>query len=136
MVYQYITGRGWYVNPYWHGYKPLTMYWFQTKLYTLVLVNVTKRMKKSPILRCMLLHQYLTKKIIIPLYPAPIQLCIGLINPPPMFTDKRAPPFFQFCFWFGFNPPIFLNLVRTLTFSIFLGVPSKTTRQNLIYYYL
>ena len=33
--------------------------WLQTKLYTRVLVNVTKRMKKAPILRCIFIHQYL-----------------------------------------------------------------------------
>ena len=33
--------------------------WLQTKLYTRVLVNVTKLMNKAPILRCIFIHQYL-----------------------------------------------------------------------------
>ena len=36
--------------------------WFQMTLYTRVIVNITKRMKKSPILGCTFLHQYLINK--------------------------------------------------------------------------
>ena len=33
--------------------------WFQMTLYTRVIVNITKRMKKAPVLQCTFLHQYL-----------------------------------------------------------------------------
>ena len=53
-----------------------SLHWFQTTLYTRVLLNVIKRMKKSPILLCTFLRQYLIF-LISPLHPAPIWYVLG-----------------------------------------------------------
>ena len=48
-------------DKYWEGGTIMEMVmvdWYQTTLYTRVLVNATNWMKKSPIPRCTFLHQY------------------------------------------------------------------------------
>ena len=73
--------------------------WFQTTLNTRVLVNVTKFIKKSPILRCVFLQNVLVFFLTVSsLHLAPIQKCSGQFYFIlfPMLTGKRAPLFCHF----------------------------------------
>ena len=88
--------------------------WFQTTFYKWVLVNITKRMEKAPILRYTFLHQYLyfltshyTQR--------PFKNSVDYFFLIPMLMDKRAPPFCQL-FWFCSKPNIFIYLCRDLFF--------------------
>ena len=45
--------------------------WFQTTLYTWLLVNIKTYIKEAPNLQITFLHQFLTEKMIRPLRPAP-----------------------------------------------------------------
>ena len=90
--------------------------------------------EKVPILRCTFIHQYLILKRIIPLHPVTIELRSVMIkiNEFPVFTEKLAPPFCQFCFGLVLTPKKHFSLVRALVFSIFIGIPLEPMQQNLI----
>ena len=104
------------------------MYWFQTKLYTRVQVNVTKRMKEVTILRCMFLHRHLVFFWKQSAYYAqhPFKNAVGWFFIP-MLTEKCAPPFCQFYFWFGPSPKNMYLFVE-LSFFGFVSVNTRVIR--------
>ena len=91
------------------------MDWFQTTLYTRVIVNATRQMKKSPILRCTFFHQYLDFKRICSLHPSPFQKCSGLKKSyVDYFISNVHHRFVIFFVWF--QPKIYIYLFVELSF--------------------
>ena len=90
--------------------------------------------EKAPMLWCTFLYQYFILRIIPP-NPAPIQLRIGLIKKLQCWQRNLNRRFVSF-FGLVLTPKKYLFLVRTFEFSIFLGIPLKSTPQHLIYYFL
>ena len=87
----------------------------------------------APILRFTLLHQYL-EFLIVPLHPDPFQKCSGLIFH--MLIIARVTCTAVSSFFCLVPTQKTLSLDRALIFQINLGIPSKTSCHNLIYYYL
>ena len=98
------------------------MYWFQTKLYTRVQVNVTKRMKEVTILRCMFLHRHLVffLKTISLLCPAPFQKCSGMVFYP-NDDGEMCTTVLSVLFLIWSEPKKYVSLCRTLVFWLCIG---------------
>ena len=111
----------------------LTLDFLHTTLYTRVIVNFKKRMKKATILRCIFLHQYLDF-LISPLHPAPFEKFSGIFYFIlfPMLVDKRAPPFCH-CF-FSFQLKKIIYIFVEILFFIFVFV--HTLVRQVINYYI
>ena len=108
--------------------------WFQMTLYTWLLVNVTKWINKTPILRCTFLYQYLDFFNNTPTKPIPISkdhviyfhlLSIALVTCNP----------FSAVFYFWFLPNKLFISWQLSIFKILLGIHQSKTGEKLAYCY-
>ena len=108
------------------------MGWLHTAMYTRLLINVTKQMKKSPIWRCTFLHQYLIIKK--PTTPSNhfIAQWVDIFKFQMSIGEMRTAPFSVFLF--DSNPQFFS--LQSSHFLLHLGTHQSKTGLELIYYHL
>ena len=107
--------------------------WFQTTLYTRVLVYATKRQKKYPFwVARFSIKIWFKQKQISPLYPAPIQFCSGEFSKNPNVDGETYTTVFSFLLvWF--RPPKNIYHFVELSFICFVLVHTQV-RQTRNYY--
>ena len=91
----------------------------QTTLYTKVLVNTTKLMKKHPFCGARFYTNIFFGKIS-PLHPSPFKKSGIYFETFSVLTEKCAPPVCHFYFWFSSNPQKYVSIFRALIFSFIL----------------
>ena len=104
------------------------------KLYTRVVVNITKLIKKHPFLgTCFSLNIWIKQDKIIPLHPDPFQKCSGYFFSCVDYCMSNAHhSSVSFCFFFNPKTIIFVDL----SYYLYIGIHPSNTGEKLVYYHL